>query len=73
LIIPAFIYGSLGITSFLLSKIDPAHETLAAKIKKGFTVFSDNFTYTSLLTLVTIYGFIKTQDYYLNQSLNKTL
>jgi hypothetical protein len=65
-IIPALIYGILGVTSLVLSKVSPTDENLLGKIKKAFNAFTGSFTATSLITLLTIYSFIKAQDYYLN-------
>lgn len=66
LVIPAIVYGTLGLSSWMLTKINPEDKSFLGKIKNGITILTQNFTATSLITLLSIYSFIKAQDYYLN-------
>lgn len=64
-IVILMIYGTLSTASLLLKKIAPSNNSYLGTIKSGIDSLSQNFKATSLITLVTVFGFIKAQDYYL--------
>lgn len=68
LVIPALVYGTLGISSWAFTKINPDDTSFLGKIKNNINALTQNFTATSLITLLSIYAFIKAQDYYLYQN-----
>ncbi len=65
LAVPIFVYGTLTAGSLFLKNIVPTENGILSKIKIGIDYLSQNFKLTALITLGTIYGFIKAQDYYL--------
>lgn len=64
--IPLMMYGILKGSSIVLNKIRSPN-SFFEKIKKGVGFISQDFNIASLITLCTIFSFIKIQDYFLAQ------
>lgn len=67
--IPLIMYGILKGSSVLLEKVQ--ENSFLGALKKGMNFISRDFKTASLITLGTLFGFIKAQDYFLaNQAMS---
>ena len=67
-VIPIFVFGGAKAASVMLKRISTAENSFWGTMKKDVVIFSESFKAKALVSLLSLYGLIVLQDYYLKKA-----